>query len=53
MGKHDLAPEKRIPCRVIQSTQGERHDEDNTGTLHAGVQARGGAIGRKRPARTH
>ncbi len=28
-----LAPEKRIPCRVIQSTQGERHDEDNGGVV--------------------
>ncbi|MFA6231532.1 MAG: NAD(P)H-binding protein [Rhodanobacter sp.] len=35
----DLAREKRTPCRVIQSTQGERHDEDNTGTLHARIQA--------------
>src|SRR5574337_838637 len=27
MGREiDLAPEKRTPCRVIQSTQGERHD---------------------------
>jgi len=29
---------------VIQSTQGERHDEDNTGALHARIQARGGAL---------
>ncbi|MHB1571398.1 MAG: FRG domain-containing protein, partial [Solirubrobacteraceae bacterium] len=34
----DLAPEKRIPCRVIHSTQGERHDEDDTGALHARIQ---------------
>ncbi len=32
--KTDLAPEKRTPCRVIQSTQGERHDEGNASTLH-------------------
>ena len=31
----DLVPEKRIPCYVIQSTQGERHGEDNAGALHA------------------
>ncbi len=31
---HDLAPEKRTRCRVIQSTQGERHDEGNASTLH-------------------
>jgi hypothetical protein len=45
----DLAPEKRIPCLVIQSAQGERHNEDNAGALHARMQARGGAVGRGQP----
>ncbi|MEY2158613.1 BlaI/MecI/CopY family transcriptional regulator [Rhodanobacter sp. FW106-PBR-LB-2-11] len=47
--RSDLAREKRIPCRVIQSTQGERHDEDNAGALHARIQARSGAAGRGWP----
>jgi TPR repeat protein len=41
----DLALVKRIPCCVIQFTQGERHDQDNTGALHARIQARSGAAG--------
>ena len=34
----DFAPEERVPCRVIQFTQGERHDEDDTGALRARIQ---------------
>jgi len=42
-------PARNVSLAVIQSTQGERHDEDNTGTLHARIQARSGSAGRGRP----